>query len=426
MSPAIIAILILLFCVIMFITELIPSAVAACLGCTLMVLFNVAPFAKAFSGFSNSIVILLFSAKVVGDAMLATGTAQIIGRQVVKFSRNNERLFLLGLCVIAGCLSMFLANTAVIASFLPIIDSVCRTSDKMRRRDFVLPLALGSMFGGCCTLIGCTPQLTSNGILLSMCGFEMKMFDMMAPGLCVLVVYIIYTQLIGFNLGKKIWGNAEEIDMKTDEMLGLSEKSSAPDKKKIITMTVILVLMIISYVGAWLTTTMTALLAAFLSILTGCTNVQSIRKNMNWDAVIFLAATLSIAECLTSSGAADLISETVSPLFSTITSPFMIFAILVLLVLIISNFITNSAAIIIVLPIGLSLCSSFGFNPLPFCIGITFGGSFACSTPLAAAQIAMTLDAGYKFSDFSRYTAILTVFVYFTIILFVPLFFPLV
>ena len=37
MSPAIIALLILLLCVVLFVTEWVPNAVTACLGCVLMV-----------------------------------------------------------------------------------------------------------------------------------------------------------------------------------------------------------------------------------------------------------------------------------------------------------------------------------------------------------------------------------------------------
>ena len=104
----------------------------------------------------------------------------------------------------------------------------------------------------------------------------------------------------------------------------------------------------------------------------------------------------------------------------------LVFAVLVLLVTIISNFITNSAAIIIILPIALSICATYGYNPLPFCVGITFGGSFACSTPLAAAQISMTLVAGYKFSDYFKYTLPLALLIYAATVIIVPLFYPLV
>ena len=424
MSSGAVALLILAFCVVLFLTNWVPSVVAACLGCAMMVLFNVCSFKDSFSGFSNSIVILMFSALTVGIAMFDTGAAQLIGRQVIRISRNNERRFLLALCCISSVLAMFIANTAVIAAFFPIIDSVCRMSGRMRQRDFALTLAISVMVGGACTLIGCTPQLTAAGLLQSSCGIELGMFDMMLPGLCILVSTILYIHFFGMKRGQKIWGNTDALEADLDPERKMATDAEY-DRKKIAVMLLIVVLMVISYVGAWLSTTMTALLAALLCLLTGCTTVKSVVKNMNWDMVVFLAACLGLAEALNVSGSGELLSSWLYPLLSNVSSPFAVYAVLVLLVMIISNFVTNSAAIIIVLPIALSACTAMGYNPLPFCIGITFGASFACSTPLADAQIAMTLVAGYKFSDYLKYTLPLALILFIGTLVFVPLFYPL-
>ena len=94
MSPAIIALLILLLCVVLFVTEWVPNAVTACLGCVLMVLFRVCTFEEAFSGFSSSIVLLLAGSMIVGNAMFQTGAAQLIGERVLAWSKGSGRMFL--------------------------------------------------------------------------------------------------------------------------------------------------------------------------------------------------------------------------------------------------------------------------------------------------------------------------------------------
>ena len=147
---------------------------------------------------------------------------------------------------------------------------------------------------------------------------------------------------------------------------------------------------------------------------------------MPWESVVFLAACLGLAEALTGSGAGELMGQGVAWVLGEVTSPMVVFAVLTALTLFISQFITNSTAIIIVLPIALSLCSQYGFRYMPFCVGITLAASIACCTPLAAAQITMTQIAGYKFSDYLRYGWLLSLIGYAGILVFVPLFFPLV
>ena len=418
--------IILAICVVLFITNSLSSAVVGCLGCLLMVLFKVCTFEEAFSGFSSSIVLLMIGSMIVGIAMFRTGAAQIVGRYIVRWAHGSERAFMIVGCLIAGIMAMFLANTAVLAAFIPIIDSVCRTSENIKQRNIVLPIAYAVMFGGSCTLIGCTPQLTANGLMSKMIGIEMGMWDLTGPGLCLFAIFLIYISFVGYKRGKKIWGQNMDVDMGVDEEKRHSVLNPEYDKKRVITMFVIIFLMIISYAFSILPVAETAICAAILCIVTKCCKVEEITKEMSWDTIVFLATCLGLANALTTAKSGELIGKGVFFLLGDVQIPLIVFSVVVLLTLFISQFITNSTAIIIVLPIAISLCNSYGYNAMAFCIGITLAASIACCTPLAAAQITMTEVAGYKFMDYIKYGWILTLICYVGIVLFVPMFYPLV
>lgn len=425
MSSGIVGLIILLLCVVLFITNWIPAVVTGALGCLLMVLFQVCTLEEAFSGFSSSIVYLMFGALVVGNAMFETGAADLIGRQVVRLSGNRERLFLFVSGLTAGLLAMFLANTAVIAAFLPIIDSVCDASESMNRKNLTLNVAICAMLGGSCTLIGCTPQLTANALLKEATGMEFSMFTMFAPGLCFFILYLVCTQLFGYPLGKRIWGNRPDEAMKLDDSHRSVADSPAYDRRKIMIMFFILAFMLLFYITEWLSTAMTAMCAAIVCVLTGCTSAKKVKAHMDWDTVLFLAFCLGLANALNAGGSGTIIADVVASFLSPSHSPMVVYGGLCLLTLVISNFITNSTAIILVLPIGLSISSVMGMNPMTICLGIYFAASLACSTPLSAAQITMTLAAGYRFSDYVAYTLPYTVILFIAFLVAIPLFFPL-
>ena len=145
---------------------------------------------------------------------------------------------------------------------------------------------------------------------------------------------------------------------------------------------------------------------------------------MDWSVVFVLAGCLGIASGITKGGAGDLIGSALSNVLGEGVPVFVIFAIFVIVTMIVSNFITNSTAVVIVLPIALALCNNYGYNPVTFTLGIVFAANLTYSTPLANAQTAMTLVAGYKFSDYIRYTWPLALIVITEILVFVPLFFP--
>jgi len=403
LQPDVLGLIILVICIILFIGKWIPAAATGVLGCLLMVLTKVCTFEEAFGGFSSSIVILLASAMVVGIALFKTGAAQLIGRFIITATKNNEFLFLVVSCLVCGVLAMFLANTAILAAFIPIVDCVCEISPSMKRRNLLLPIAYSVMVGEACTLIGCTPQLTANALLLKLTGEQMTMCSLTGPGVCILALYLLYNAFFGYKDGKKIWGKRPEADMGVSQEKKDSVMKTKADKKKLIIVSIIVVLMLISYATSFISTTLTAVIAVMLCILTGCCSVKDCVRELPWETMVFLASCLGLANGLSAAGSGDLIGKGVSFLLGSVHSPFVIYAVMTVFTLILSQFITNSTAIIIVLPIAVSMCTNFGFNVMPFCLGITLAASIASCTPLAAAQITMTQVAGYEFSDYLRY-----------------------
>lgn len=425
MTPEIISLIILVLCIVLFVTRIIPNAATAVLGCLLFVLTGVCDLKDAFSGFSNSVVILMFGMMVVGLAMQETGIAKFIGQKVTSLSRRKERIFILVAGLTSAVLSTFLSNTAVIAIFLPIIESVARADKKMNRLNLTLPVTLGAMFGGACTLVGSTPQLTANGILSEMTGMEIGMFDYTLVGAILTAGYLLYAVLLGPKLAKRIWGNREVTEGAEAEAIDTPETEKVElDKKKAIIMAIIFVATIVSFIGAWISTALTAVIAALLCIITGCVKQKTIIKKMDWSVVFVLAGCLGIASGITKGGAGDLIGNALSSVLGNGVPVFIIFAIFVVVTMVVSNFITNSTAVVIMLPIALSLCIANGYSPIPFTLGIVYAANLTYSTPLANAQTAMTLVAGYKFSDYIRYTWPLVLIVLTSILVFVPLVFP--
>ena len=424
MTPAIISLIILAVVIVLFVSHVIPGAVTAVLGCLLFALTGVCKFSDAFSGFSNTTVILMFGMMVLGIAMEDTGAAKLIGGKVSALSRHNERLFILLAGTTSAVLSTFLTNTAVISIFLPIIASIAKSDKRMNRMNMTLPVTMGAMFGGVCTLVGSTPQLTANGILSELCGVELKMFDYTLPGIIIFVVYMLYVELIGYRFGNRIWGSREDSDT-MDEMVDAKYAEVKVDKKKITLVVIIFIAMIVSYIGAWIPAQTTSVIVALLCLITGCTTQKSVIKKMDWSVVFILAGCLGIASGITKGGAAELMGTFLSSVLTENTAPFLIFAIFVVMTMLISNFITNSTAVMITLPIALSLCNAIGLNPLAFTLGIVFAANLTFSTPLANAQTAMTLVAGYKFSDYIRYTWPLDILVLAAIMAVVPICVPL-
>lgn len=209
-------------------------------------------FSKAFSGFSNSTVILVFGMLVIGNAMFESGVAQKIGNVVMRVSGGSERKFILFAGGTSIIMSMFLANMAVIAMYLAVMSSVCRTNPNVKLKNICLATTMGAMFGGVCTLVGSTPQLTMQTILEGAAGQTAGMWDFMPVGLCLSVVYLLYVLFIGYPLGKKIWEkddgseNLDELDTLVASR-AVKVEEDAGHKRKQIYMYIILVMLVVFF-----------------------------------------------------------------------------------------------------------------------------------------------------------------------------------
>lgn len=85
---------------------------------------------------------------------------------------------------------------------------------------------------------------------------------------------------------------------------------------------------------------------------------------------------------------------------------------------------SNQAAALVVLPVAVKTALALGLNPRTFIIAVTFAASFSFITPLEPACVLVYTPGRYKFMDFVKIGALLTVIVFAVAMLLVPIFWP--
>lgn len=108
-------------------------------------------------------------------------------------------------------------------------------------------------------------------------------------------------------------------------------------------------------------------------------------------------------------------------------TPFVLFAILVLIAQLTSLFISNSTAITVTLMIVIAIANSgatgslAGLNVTAYAMGIVLGSSMGASCPLSGSTWGISMAAGYKFRDYFKYGVGIDVLSYLVILVMVPL-----
>ena len=90
-----------------------------------------------------------------------------------------------------------------------------------------------------------------------------------------------------------------------------------------------------------------------------------------------------------------------------------------------TEFMSNNASAVLVVPIALATAESMGIDPKPLLVGVAFAASTSFATPISYQTNTMVFTAGgYKFSDFVRMGLPLNVIFCTAAILLIPRFFP--
>ncbi len=137
--------------------------------------------------------------------------------------------------------------------------------------------------------------------------------------------------------------------------------------------------------------------------------------------LIILGSSISFAKGVEASGLGNWLATSAIGLFGGYTaSAFFIFAVFVLLNMIITCVMSATSSIAIFAPIGISLASSLGCDPMLFVMGTVMGAKCGSATPICTAPVTMTLVAGYRFLDYFIMGGLISVICYIVTITVLP------
>ena len=190
---------ILAFAILFFVTEWLRVDVVAMIVVVALMVSKVLTPSEAIAGFSSTIVLTIASLFVIGGAILQTGLAASIGRQILKVAGSGQTSLMVAVMLTVAILSAFMSDTGTVAVLLPAVISMA-ASAKLSPSKLLIPLAFGSLLGGSATLIGTPPNLIVSDLLRENGMKPFQFFDYTPLGLALITAGIIFM----LTLGKKL------------------------------------------------------------------------------------------------------------------------------------------------------------------------------------------------------------------------------
>ena len=188
---------------------------------------------------------------------------------------------------------------------------------------------------------------------------------------------------------------------------------------------VIFVSMILMVSLGWLHISVAAVLGAVVAVLTGCLTMDEAYDSIQWKSVYLIAGMLPMGIAMENTGTAQFLAEYII----NVAGPFGPQAVLIglfILTTIITGFMSNAAAAVLVAPIAISAALSLGVDPRAFVMGIGIAASNSFMFPIGhQACILVYGPGGYRFFDYTKVGFPLTILIWILMIIFLPIFWPL-
>lgn len=152
---------------------------------------------------------------------------------------------------------------------------------------------------------------------------------------------------------------------------------------------------------------------------------EDAEEYVNWGIILMYGGAVAIASALAESGAAHWLAHTIFARHAL--TPFVLVALTALAAKILTEGVSNVAAVAILLPIGFSLGDIYNINPLIIVYAVAVSAGLAFCLPMGTPPNAICISSGYyRVSDCIKPGIILLVVSWLSFLLMVKLYWPLI
>jgi di/tricarboxylate transporter len=182
----------------------------------------------------------------------------------------------------------------------------------------------------------------------------------------------------------------------------LDERFALPRQDKAALALVTLAAVVLLAATKLLPISMAALCGALVLLLGRCLSWQDATHALSVKVVLLVAASLALGDALQLTGATAWLAQQLADA-SRGLGPAAVATLLMGLMGLVTNFVSNNAAAAIGTPLGVALARSLGVEAEPFVLAVLFGCNLCYLTPMGYQTNLLVMNAGgYRFGDFLR------------------------
>jgi di/tricarboxylate transporter len=151
--------------------------------------------------------------------------------------------------------------------------------------------------------------------------------------------------------------------------------------------------------------------AAVAVVLFGALSLREAYESIEWPLLVMLGALIPVSDAIRSTGGAELIGEALAGLAQALPA-YGALALILVAAMALTPFLNNAATVLVMAPIAVSFAERLGFQPEAFLMAVAVGAGCDFLTPIGhQCNLLVMGPGGYRFTDYARLGAPLSLLV---------------
>ena len=380
---------------VVFIIDKLPVATVTMAGAIACGLLGLIKYPDVFSGLAGTAAVLLMSMMIVGSSLFYTGLAERLSLAFLKITGTTEAGVIVAVMSLAALFSSICNNVGVVVTLMPIVLDMCKKT-KISPSKLMFPLAFGAAVGGAITLVGTASSVTCNGILEKTMNKSLGFLDFAYVGIPLTVLSTIYMG----TLGRKL---LPDYDINLDDIPEVDRSNVSTKKMWISGIILIIVVLAMAFSPKGMPLYMISSIGALVLILTGCISEKQAFSSISWSTIAIAGGMIAVSGAVTKTGGGKLIADAVVNFLGTGASPYLITGVLLFVVTVMTQFLSNVSTAALMTPIALFIAQGIGANPVSMAMVVALGANASYLTPVGNQAFTVVCEPGhYKFMDYVK------------------------
>lgn len=383
-------------CFSLWVLQSIPLAATSLLAIILLPTFNILGRTRVFSFFGNSAVFFLLGVFILSGAIIRTGLSKRIAFLFIRRFGKSPRGILLGVTVTSAGFALLMPGHAVAAMMFPVVLEVAsalrlKKGHSPLGKSLFLALGWGSVVGSIGTYLGGARVPLAVEFLretydrsigfLSWAGAAVPLAVLLTAVVYLLLRRAFPSEISDISAAEAFLG----AELRRMGRLSVQEAQTAA----------VVGAAVVAWVAAGprIGLAVVSIAAALMIFVLRIARWNDVEGYVNWGVIVMYGGAIALGKALYETQAVEWLVGQI--LGSSRISPWLLVVLLSGLALLITEAISNAAAVVVLVPLSFGFISQTGLSPEVLTLIVTIPAGLAFCLPVGTPPNAIAFSSGY-------------------------------